>query len=60
LLDPIRARREELEKDIPAVWDILRRGTDAAVAEAQITLNAVRKAMRIDYFDDPELTGRAK
>ena len=60
LLDPIRARRAELEKDIPAVWDILRRGTDAAVAEAQITLNAVRKAMRIDYFDDPELTGRAK
>ena len=60
LLDPIRAKRAELEKDIPAVWDILRRGTDAAVAEAQITLNAVRKAMRIDYFDDPELTGRVK
>ena len=59
-LDPIRARRAELEKNIPAVWEILRRGTDAAVAEAEITLSAVRKSMRIDYFDDPELTGLGK
>ena len=59
-LDPIRARRAELEKNIPTVWEILRRGTDAAVAEAEITLSAVRKSMRIDYFYDPELTGMRK
>ena len=60
ILDPIRARRAELEKNIPSVWEILRKGTAVAVAEAQSTLDDVRRAMRIDYFDDPELTGEAK
>ena len=59
-LDPIRARRAELEKNIPAVWEILRKGTDAARTEAQKTLDDVRKAMRIDYFNDAELTGGLK
>ena len=55
VMEPIRARRAELEKDIPAVYEILRKGTEAARAEAAQTLREVRHAMRIDYFDDPVL-----
>ena len=54
-LEPIRQRRAELEKDIPAVWEALRKGTEAARREAAQTLSDVRHAMRIDYFDDAEL-----
>lgn len=54
-LEPIRQRRHELEQNIPAVYDILKRGTDAARAIGQQTINEVRHAMRIDYFDDKEL-----
>ena len=57
ILEPIRVRRAELEKDIPGVWKTLREGTEAAVKVAQATLDDVRKAMRIDYFNDSELTG---
>ena len=56
-LEPIRARRAELEKNIPAVWEILRQGTTVAIKAAQETLDDVRRAMRIDYFNDSELTG---
>lgn len=55
LLTPIRERRKEWEKDIPAVFDILKKGSDAARAVAASTLNDVRSAMRINYFDDAEL-----
>lgn len=55
LLTPIRERRKEWEKDIPAVFDILKRGSDAARAVAANTLADVRSAMRINYFDDAEL-----
>lgn len=54
-LSPIRARRIELEKDIPAVYDILKKGTEAAREVAAKTLSDVRAAMRINYFDDEEL-----
>lgn len=54
-LEPIRERRKELEKDIPAVYEILRRGTEAAREVGAKTLSEVRHAMRIDYFDDKEL-----
>ena len=54
-LEPIRARRREYEKDIPAVYDILRKGTDAARDEAAKTLAEVKDAMRINYFSDEEL-----
>ncbi|MBQ2322395.1 MAG: tryptophan--tRNA ligase [Bacteroidales bacterium] len=54
-LRPIRARRAEFEKDIPEVYNILKRGSDAARAIAAQTLADVRKAMRIDYFDDAQL-----
>jgi len=59
-LDPIRQRRAELEQDIPAVWEILRRGTEAAVREAQSTLDDVRRAMKIDYFNDSTLINGEK
>ena len=55
LLTPIRERRKEWEKDIPAVFDILKRGSEAAREVAAGTLADVRRAMRIDYFDDAEL-----
>ena len=55
ILQPIRERRAEYEKDIPKVYDILKRGSETARAEAARTLADVRKAMKIDYFDDAQL-----
>ena len=52
LLTPIRERRKEWEKNIPAVFDILKRGSETAREVAASTLADVRHAMRIDYFDD--------
>ena len=54
-LDPIRERRKEFEKDIPAVYEILRKGCEQARAAAGATLADVRKAMKIDYFNDTDL-----
>ena len=54
-LEPIRNRRKELEKDIPAVYEILKKGSEVARAEAAQTLSEVKSAMRINYFDDAEL-----
>ena len=55
LLTPIRERRKEWEKDIPAVFEILKKGSEAARAVAANTLADVRSAMRINYFDDADL-----
>lgn len=54
-LAPIRERRKEFEKDIPAVFEILRKGTEEARKTAAQTLSEVRDAMKINYFDDAEL-----
>lgn len=54
-LEPIRTRRKEFEKDIPAIYDMLKAGCDVARATAAATLDEVRKAMKINYFDDAEL-----
>ena len=54
-LAPIRARRAEYEKDIPAVFDILRKGSEEARKVAAATLDDVRRAMRINYFEDADL-----
>ncbi len=54
-LAPIRARRKELEQDIPAIYEILRKGSEVAKQEAAQTLQEVKEAMRINYFDDAEL-----
>ncbi len=50
-LEPIRLRREEFAKDIPAVWDMLYAGSQEAKAKASETLDEVKKAMKIDYFE---------
>ncbi len=54
-LEPIRNRRKEFEKDIPAVYEMLRKGCEDARAVAARTLDDVRRAMKINYFDDVEL-----
>lgn len=54
-LEPIRQRRAEWEKNIPDVYEILRKGTEEARAVAAQTLDEVRRAMKINYFDDQEL-----
>ncbi len=51
-LSPIRAERAKWEADIDAVYDILLEGTRKAQETTNRTLERVRKAMRIDYFDD--------
>lgn len=54
-LAPIRARRKKFEKDIPAVYEILKKGSEIARAEAAQTLHDVRDAMKINYFNDMDL-----
>ena len=46
-LSPIRARRAEWEKDIPAVYDILKAGCEKARAVGQQTLSEVKDAMKM-------------
>ena len=50
-LEPIRQRRKELEQDIPYVYEVLRKGSEAARAAAAETLADVKRGMRINYFD---------
>ncbi len=54
-LHPIRERRAAYEKDIPAVFDILKKGCEDAREAAAQTLSEVRSAMKINYFDDEVL-----
>lgn len=54
-LEPIRARRKEYEKDIPAIYDMLKKGCEEAREVAVQTLADVRRAMKIDYFNDAAL-----
>lgn len=51
-LQPIRERRKEFEQDIPAVYEILRKGSEVARAAAAETLHEVRDAMKLNYFED--------
>ncbi len=54
-LEPVRNRRRELEKDIPAIYDVLKKGSDVAREAAAQTLSEVKSAMKINYFEDKEL-----
>lgn len=54
-LTPIRERRIEFEKEIPAIYQMLQKGCEEARAVAAATLTDVRNAMKINYFDDAEL-----
>ena len=53
-LAPIRARRKEWEQKLPEVFAILKEGSKAAEAKAAETLQDVKAAMRINYFDDAD------
>ena len=50
-LEPIRTRRKELEQDIPYVYEVLRKGSEVARAAAAETLAAVKRSMKINYFE---------
>lgn len=54
-LAPIRERRKEWEKNIPAVYDILKKGSEEAQRVAVATLSEVKAAMKINYFEDGAL-----
>lgn len=51
-LEPIRQRRAEFERDIPAVYDILKQGCEKAREAAVQTMDEVRRAMKLNYFED--------
>lgn len=55
ILSPIRERRKTFEKDIPAVYEMLKAGSEKAEKVAAQTLAEVKSAMRINYFADEEL-----
>ena len=54
-LEPIRTRRKEFEQDIPAIYAMLKKGCETARETAAQTLDDVRRAMKLNYFDDVEL-----
>ena len=54
-LNPIRARRKEYEKDIAYVYEILKKGSEAAREVAAKTLDDVKNSMKINYFADQAL-----
>lgn len=54
-LSPIRERRKELQKDIPYIYEVLKKGSEVAEAAAAATLDEVKRSMRIDYFSDKAL-----
>lgn len=54
-LEPIRQRRAEFERDIPAVYDILKQGCEKAREAATETMDEVRRAMKLNYFEDAAL-----
>ena len=51
-LRPVRARREEIDRDPGIVWNVLRDGNERARERAAETLTLVRRAMKVEY---PEL-----
>lgn len=55
ILNPIRQRRSLYEKDVPAVFDMLKQGSETARQAAAQTLDDVKRAIRINYFEDKAL-----
>ena len=54
-LSPIRAKRKAWEQDIPAVYEILKKGSESARETAAQTLEEVKASMKINYFEDQAL-----
>lgn len=59
-LEPMRQRRAELEQNIEQVYEVLRKGTEAAREVGKKTLAEVRHAMKIDYFEDADFIKEQK
>ena len=55
MLEPIRLRRKGFEQDIPEIYNLLKKGSLAARETATRTMEEVRAAMQINYFEDEEL-----
>ena len=55
MLEPIRERRHTFEQDIPEIFNLLKKGSEQARETAAQTMDEVRKAMQIDYFNDTAL-----
>lgn len=55
VLEPIRERRERFEKDIPYVYQILKQGSEKAHKKAEKTMNEIKDAMKINYFQNNEI-----
>ena len=55
MLDPIRERRHTFEQDIPEIFNLLKKGSEQARETAAQTMDEVRKAIQIDYFNDAAL-----
>lgn len=53
-LAPIRERRKEYEKRIEWVYEVLRKGSEEARREAADTLDGMKAAMKINYFEDSD------
>ena len=51
----LRRLRHELEQDITHIYEILKQGSEAAREVAAATMDEVRNAMRINYFEDTDL-----
>lgn len=60
ILGPIKARRTEYEKQIPFVYDMLKKGSEEARKVGAATLTEVKNAMKINYFEDPELVAESQ
>ena len=48
-------RRNEIAKDIPEIYNILKKGSEVAREEAAKTISEVKAAMKINYCDDAAL-----
>jgi tryptophanyl-tRNA synthetase len=58
MLEPIRERRRYFEEHLDEVYEILRRGSEEARMAAADTLQDVRRAMRINYFENTDIMQR--
>ena len=58
MLEPIRERRRYYEEHLDQVYEILRCGSEEARKAAAETLTDVRRAMRINYFENTDIMQR--
>ena len=53
-ISKFRVERAKWENNLSDVYDILKVGTDKAIAKSNATFDRVKKAMKMDYFNDKE------